>query len=274
MININVKDDATKKNIEWASLSINKYFFLSTNEEGLISLNPNQIAKTDSIVISALGYKPKTLSFNELQVNNVIVYLLPDVQVLNEVVVNPNKTDPKRVVLGNVYKFFSIVAYITRFDTKYAQYIPNRDGLDCQIRELEFTLSNDQKGIDQPFRVNVYTRDKNSKLPYKELIEDVLIVRNFERKQKFVVDISKYNITTPEDGFFIVAETLNKEYYSNRKVNVYKSSVNRLPSFKVKFTKEPLGDYYNLNNINSSRWYKNNSLGHSNFYFTAILSCQ
>jgi hypothetical protein len=271
---ITVRDDLTKKNIEWASLSINKKYFLSANEEGKISLDINQAIETDSITISALGYRSKTYIFKQLKEETTIVYLLPDLQILNEVVVNPNKVKPKKVVLGNVYKFFSLVTILTNLNNNYAQYIPNKDGLNCQIKELEFVLGDNQKGIDQPFRVNIYTRNKKTKLPLEELIKDDLIVRNYNKSRKFTVDVSKYNITTPQDGFFIVAETLNKEYYSNKVVNKYRISFNRLPSFKVKFTKKPNGEYYNLIKDKSLEWYKNNKLGYTTFYFTAILSCQ
>jgi hypothetical protein len=271
---ITVRDDLTKKNIEWASLSINKKYFLSANEEGKISLDINQAIETDSITISAVGYRSKTYIFKQLKEETTIVYLLPDLQILNEVVVNPNKVKPKKVVLGNVYKFFSLVTILTNLNNKYAQYIPNKDGLNCQIKELEFVLGDNQKGIDQPFRVNIYTRNKKTKLPLEELIKDDLIVRNYNKSRKFTVDVSKYNITTPQDGFFIVAETLNKEYYSNKVVNKYKIDFNRLPSFKVKSTKEPNGEYYNLIKKDFLEWYKNNKLGYTTFYFTAILSCQ
>jgi hypothetical protein len=271
---ITVRDDLTKKNIEWASLSINKKYFLSANEEGKISLDINQAIETDSITISAVGYRSKTYIFKQLKEETTIVYLLPDLQILNEVVVNPNKVKPKKVVLGNVYKFFSLVTILTNLNNNYAQYIPNKDGLNCQIKELEFVLGDNQKGIDQPFRVNIYTRNKKTKLPLEELIKDDLIVRNYNKSRKFTVDVSKYNITTPQDGFFIVAETLNKEYYSNKVVNKYKIDFNRLPSFKVKSTKEPNGEYYNLIKKDFLEWYKNNKLGYTTFYFTAILSCQ
>jgi hypothetical protein len=271
---ITVKDYTNNKNIEWASLSVNRKYFLSANKEGKISLEINKVIETDSITISAIGYISKTYIFRELKEKIAIIYLLPDVQVLNEVVVNTNNRKPERVVLGIAYKFFSLGTILTIFNNKYAQFIPNKDGLNCQIKELEFALGDNQKGIDQPFRVNIYTKNKNNKLPYEELIKDDLIVRNYERSQKFTVDISKYNITTPEDGFFIVAETLNKEYYSNKVVNMHKISFNRLPSFKVKFTKEPNGEFYNLIKDRTLEWYKNNKLGYTTFYFTAILSCQ
>jgi hypothetical protein len=273
-ISIAVKDNATKKNIEWASLSINKAFFLSSDEEGGISFNSNLFKETDSITISAVGYISKNYIFKQLKEETAIIYLLQDVQVLNEVVVNPNKVKPERVVFGIIYKLFPIGTMLTNFNNKYAQYIPNKDGLNCQIKELEFSLGNNQKGIDQPFRVNIYTKNKNNNLPLEELIKDDLIVRNYDRKQKFKVDVSKYNIFTPKDGFFIVAETLNKEYYSNKTVNKHNLSFNRLPSFKIKYTKEPNGEYYNLIKDKSLEWYKNNKLWYTTFYFTAILSCQ
>jgi hypothetical protein len=273
-ISVTVKDYTTNKNIEWASLSINKKYFLSANEEGKITLDNIQVIETDSITISAVGYISKTYIFKQLKEETSIIYLLLDVQVLNEVVVNPNNRKPERVVLGIVHKFFSIGTILTNFNNKYAQYIPNKDGLNCQIKELEFALGDNQNGIDQPFRVNIYTRNKKTNFPLDELINDDLIVRNYDKSQRFKVDVSKYNITTPEDGFFIVAETLNKEYYSKKVVNKYKISFNRLPSFKVKFTKEPNGEFYNLIKDKSLEWYKNNKLGYSTFYFSAILSCQ
>lgn len=272
-IDITVKDNATKKNIEWASLSINKKYFLSSSEEGKISLVSSLFKETDSITISALGYLSKTYILKQLNEEITIVYLLPDVQVLNEVVVNSNNVEAKKVVLGYGYNF-SIVTTLTGLNTKYAQFIPNNDGLNCKIKELEFILTNAQKGIDQPFRVNIYSRDKISKFPSKELIEDDLIVRNYKKSKKFTVDVSKYNITTPKDGFFIVAETLNEEYYSNKEVVVHNRSFYRLPTFKVKATEKPNGDFYNLSNINSMRWYKNNKLGYTTYYFTAVLLCQ
>jgi len=77
---------------------------------------------------------------------------------------------------------------------------------------------------------------------------------NSKREHKFKVDISKYNIRLPEEGFFIVTEILNAEYYDKKSSVVLYRIMDRLTTFKAKFTKKQLGNMYSLTSGNMRNW--------------------
>jgi hypothetical protein len=162
---------------------------------------------------------------------------------------------------------------LTNFETKYALYVPNQNKVKGIIKNLIFNVGDVADGIEMPFKANVYLKSNNSKFPRTEMIRDDIIVTNPQRKRRIVIDISKYNIEIPENGFFIIAETLTPEFYKQEEVRLHNRYFNKLPAFK-KVTSKNMKGHYSLwlNKKTYNSWiiepvYSNGDI--SNFSFSA-----
>lgn len=201
-----------------------------------------------------------------------MVTLLPDVHDLNEVVFS--SVSKQNVKLGNLEPGTVLaVGHITQLKNKYAIYVPNEGNSKGIIKSITFNVGNATGGIEMPFKANICTKKENYKYPFTEMINDDIIVTNPKRKKTINIDISKYKIDLPENGFFIVAEILSGEFYNREKVYLHKLSWNKLPSFKVNYTKEKLNYYSMIQDYKfRNQWYVSPTFPNgkvSNFRFSA-----
>ena len=111
------------------------------------------------------------------------------------------------------------------------------------IKELQFKVSNVMDAIEKPFRVTLYSKPADSPYPGNELIDDDIIVFNPGKKKTVRVDVRKYGIEIPENGFFIGAAILSKEYYSRETIFRGSMDRNQVPGFRVSNVFKPGGSY-------------------------------
>jgi len=207
-----------------------------------------------------LGYLPKTYILIKDTTLPAEIMLTCDFQQLEEVkIIAPQREE---IILGNPISLIGN-GLRTYLNTKYGLYVPNTKKISGTIQELTFNVRNSGSGIESPFIVNVYSKSANSIYPGKALIEEDMIVYNPQKKRRFSVDIKRYHIKVPEQGFFIVAEILSKEYYSSNVLFLQGQYWNKLPSFFVSMKK--------VNNESYSVSYGRNwhTFEQFNFSFTA-----
>jgi hypothetical protein len=101
---------------------------------------------------------------------------------------------------------------------EFAQYIPNEHHIGGFISSVTFEMNDDVKAIDQPFNVEILAKSIDSIFPDTALLRDSLIVYNTARKDLFTVDLSKYHIAVPDNGFFVIFQTLSPSCYSKEQV--------------------------------------------------------
>lgn len=238
-----VKDSVSKQPIEWASISVNHKIYFSSNKSGEITLNESSTSSQDTFITSALGYQSKM--FLELKSIPSTIYLSPNIYALNEVVVSSG-FKKENILMGNTQiPIINLGGYITRFNTKHALYVPNEDKVKGFIKSLIFYVGDIADGIEMPFKATIYSKKDGNQYPYQEMVTDDIIVTNRKRKRKIIVDVSKYKIQLPENGFFIVAETLSPEFYKQGEVYLHKHYWNKLPAFRGNYSKKsPI--YYSL----------------------------
>lgn len=171
-----VLDNKTKQPIEGVNVYIKLHNIgTSTNKKGAFSIRfSNNIAETDSIQFSIIGYKKKTLSYSQLKKQLYDVYLSPQIEHLDQVLISTDKSLQPRI--------------------KYKKLTPLKKG----AYSTAATLLNNRiyvVGGDISFKEN----------PALEALDNALTYRDFKTKlrsdmssQKFTNAIQVYHINNDE----------------------------------------------------------------------------
>ena len=205
---LKIIDSSTSKGIENANITVENKVLYKTNRDGIAKISKEAFTNGNSIKISSIGYK--SILINSIDVNSTIS-LSPSITPLKEV-----------DIISSLPKFFTFESPKTFHNTpmcpdvnsECAQFIPNENKLSGIIASVEFELNNKLQGIEQPFNIEILSKSKDSIYPDTALFKDSIIVCNKKQERHFKVDISKYRITVPKNGFFIVFQILNQSYYN------------------------------------------------------------
>jgi len=205
---VTISDVRTGKEISGATMSIgNKNNFIA-DSSGHIAIDKTYINLSDALTLSCVGFQSKIFIVDKGFTYPDSIKLSPDSITLHEVVVK----SPKQLKMGDVKKSYNTHSHLNP-NTLYIQYIPNEKGISGIITTIEYFVNDTRKGIERPFKVGLYSKDKNDLFPDQKLLNDSVIVFNSTKKKKIVVDVSKYNISFPKDGVMVAFETLCPEVY-------------------------------------------------------------
>ena len=235
---LTIVDSATNKGVVRATVSINHEKYLITNEHGGVAIKKDLLHKTDTVQISSVGYKAVTFIPSLASKLPDTIRLVATVTALKEVHINLNT--PKGIILGDFKKKYNSHRS-TSPDDKCLQYIPNDAKTKGVISSIEYVINDELHGIEMPFRVGIYAKNKTNPLPDHTLITDTIIVYNPERKTHLSVDISKYNLQLPEDGVMVALETLPPNYYGKDSIWYYGQRRAKTPGIDMDLKKK--GDY-------------------------------
>jgi hypothetical protein len=228
---LTITDGVSARGIERATIEVSRRRYFITDFNGIVNIDKNLIIPGDSIKISCIGYKPVIL----LPVKN---YKFPEIVKLSTLVTSLNEVrvrslNTQEIKIGDIEKSYN-THRVPNPDDEYAQYIPNDKKIRGIITSVEYVLNDELHGIEKPFAVRLYSKNKNSLWPDKELIKDSLIVYNPKRKHLVSVDISRYNIQLPYNGIIVVFAALPRPYYGGDSV-----WYNKEPQGKRWFLKMP-----------------------------------
>ncbi|MND40422.1 hypothetical protein D3C80_311590 [compost metagenome] len=186
----------------------------SANKNGEFAISIPEKNKVDSLVVTALGYKAKTISVKELIKNQFTTIKLKSAYYqLDDIVVNAKRA--RKLYVGSEKKS-SFGKYCPFPELQHAFYVPNDNNTTGVVRSVRFFIRECENGvIDAPFRVKIYGKANMRDFPGDELIQDAIIARAQKNNEWLSVDLSQYNIEVPYDGFFVVLEILPLQYYSS-----------------------------------------------------------
>ena len=174
-----------------------------TDKTGLFLLDINKTVSTDSLSLRILGYELKKISIKDILLkNDNSIFLTPLTFTLPEVTVSVDKNMPK-IMLGINSKRNSV--FFMRVGNQLAVFCENKNqSIDGRISKVRFYLG--REGEHQtPFRIHVYSVNLKDTTPGNELLNENLIVFSDKRKW-FEIDIEKYKINVPPEGFFVSME--------------------------------------------------------------------
>lgn len=251
---LTILDSSTDKAVEFATLSINKSKYFSTDGAGTFLVPKRHLSIGDSIIISSLTYTSHAFEIKSLEGFPASIKLDPAVYHLQQVTVLSSKV--KTVELGNKTKL-TVNKFLPDFGHSFAFYISNQSKRTGIVKNVKFKITNSLSGQKEPFKVRILSRPTmESILPGSELIGDEIVAHN-PKSQKWVeVDLLRYNLAMPQNGFFVVFEVLPRSYYESRTFKKYGRSFNQLPAIALSgIDKE--GRFYTLSKSPlSQKWHE------------------
>ena len=227
---LTIADSVTAKGIENATIVIGKSKNLITDGKGAISIKKNDINPNDDIEISSIGYQTTVLTPDVIHKFPDTIWLSESVTLLKEVKINPSKSTG--IILGSPNKSHDTPMH-PNVNDEFAEYMPNEKKITGTITSVEYELNDDLHGIEMPFNVELLSRSKDSIFPDTALMTDSIIVYNPQKKRHFIADISSHHIQIPENGFFVVFQTLSQSYYSKETVSVDGHEHLKMPGINI-----------------------------------------
>lgn len=210
-----VYDRAASDAIPFASIGIKgKSVGTVSDENGAFTIVLKDVNDSDSLKISAIGYRSKSYSISKAKsFTNEKIFLDQSSVNLAEVVVKPTKTITK--VLGNKNYNTNIQC---SFQGNGANFLGveaaikanNKRDRDVWIEDFNFYLNKNNIDDSVTFRLNFYKEDKDG-MPGENLLSKPIIFK-VAKKQTGVVNLNlkKYNIHTKGD-FFMSMECLSNK---------------------------------------------------------------
>jgi hypothetical protein len=158
----------------------------------------------DTLVISSLGFETKKIPVSNMRPGSTVKVFLVDKSIeLGEVNVTRKKMFHRRE--GNT-GFLSLGSlYIDTHGQQTALFIENENKQPGKIIAVNFRLSKNGNTA-APFRIRIYEPDTASSKPGKDLLNEMIIAKPTGKSGTFSMNVSQYNITIPEDGFFVGIE--------------------------------------------------------------------
>ena len=208
-----VKDSISGQPIPYVNIWVENESVGTTSEtDGSFSLD---IKEEKVLVFSALGFEIKRASSK-----NEIIFLIPKVFELNEVVIERPKFQ-KEIEIGEKLQKKAI-RISDKVGNLKARYFPFNESF-SETRLIKKVKIVTQSQIpNAKFKIRVLS--VNSKgFPDADLIEEEIIVTVKKGRNENIINFEKYNLVFPDNGVFIVFETLfldtNKSYtrFANQK---------------------------------------------------------
>jgi hypothetical protein len=250
-------DKETNKPVVYANIS-----FLKTNtgisslEDGTFNLEIDKKLLQEKIHISCLNYKDTIVLADNLQQKTL--FLQPKSFELNEVVIS-KKVD--RELQVDAYKRRDIKATFGGSQSNpwtVAKFFKYRKEYKetPYIKDLSVYFGAMIVREKSKFRVRLFKLDTITGFPSKDIVHKEIIAYSKLINGKVKIDISKYDIEFPKEGFFVGLERLHIPYnfyeYKYTKQGSKKKYIAKAvaPSFGAVYTKDTRFDFY------SGKWRK------------------
>jgi hypothetical protein len=184
---------------------------------------PIYLKKHDTLIFSALGYKTKEIIFIDEIKKKDTIFLHPDIQLLNEIVIKTKVSKKSSShIIGVTKSKSNYQQCVLSTGSKLAVYIPNEfNNNNVLIKELIYKklvvnykthigtkIKNEVAVRLQVYKINPFTKKPDD----TPLIPDNIIIY-INKNGTLKYDVSKYEISLPNSGIFIALEvlgTLNK----------------------------------------------------------------
>ncbi|MBN2611836.1 MAG: carboxypeptidase-like regulatory domain-containing protein [Bacteroidales bacterium] len=169
----------------------------------------------DTLAFSMMGYEPYIIpvrSFishpGKLIVLQTAVYEIKPVKISSK--------DFKKVTVGNSRNIPAGSLYMDTNGQQAALLVENDKGIDGKLLTVNYYLSA-SGNTDAPFRVRLYAVDTITGEPGNDMINEIIVVKPDIKRGWYGVDIRKFDICVPENGFFIAMEGVfpnNYDFYT------------------------------------------------------------
>lgn len=233
---ITMIDSKTKMVIPFVNVIVkNQNKGWSGNGKGNVKIYFNSIELSDSLIFSAVGYERKTIEYSKVHTVSQIS-LTPNSTTLKEVKIKAQRYRRARLGRKKKNKHSNRGSGLskgkfTTYKSKEAKYIPNDIGADGIIRELRVYI---RFGSEYPIELDVLGVNNINGTPTKSLLKNPIKCVGRKDKKWLTVNVKKYNVHIPENGFFIAVNwDLDSVIYSPQKLHIYHSYYINEPKHRI-----------------------------------------
>lgn len=187
--------------IPYCSIHWNKTMGLITDSLGILEIS--SISSVDSLVVQSLGYETKVVPRTQIHaLEKLTIVLKPKSIQLPEVVVWRVKDHREYGITvrkeGFIY-FKNATCTNSQMAIKITGYInPSK------LESVSYFISSSSQG-SIPFRIRVYEINEQG-LPGNDLLNENIIVHDYKNGNWNSFNLSGYNVTLPDSGFFVAME--------------------------------------------------------------------
>ena len=170
----------------------------TTEEDGTFSI---AITPDKQLIFSAMGFEKQIMS---AALSQKVILKRRAIR-LDEVIVEKRKQTIERIIENkNTQKGTFLTGNKGMLIAKFFPY-------DSSYKSTKFLkkiiVETRSKVKDASFKLHLFLKDENGK-PGQDLIDEDIIVTVNNGKKENMIDISKYNLTFPKEGFFVACESL------------------------------------------------------------------
>ena len=213
-----VVDEQSQDPIPFASINLrDEQTGALTNEYGYFQLAMPTKVTEDSVIVMALGYKRTALFVKRgTNMEEIIIQLPKQAIALANVEVSTKGVKPALLGAHSNSPGAGMIQGMP--GSQYAFMCKNdkskKLGL---IRTVSFYIG--ENGFPrEPFRVRIYRANGNYNAPNEDMLTESVIVSAARGGDWFTVDLSAYNLVSPEEGFYVAMEWIvsgDKFYTTN-----------------------------------------------------------
>lgn len=220
---ITIKDSITSYPVSYATISFGNGNGIFADDEGQFVFTKKLYPDIDSLFISAIGFKDLNVATKNL--SNELIMQSQSHQ-LDEVMVGIKlnrkfKEEKLKPYLDDDYYH----CWLPTIESEIAVYFPKTTTKDQQLKSVFFPVAleskdwekrnkknSEKKKFSTLFKVQFY--QNNNGLPGKVLTYETIVFRATEKDgDAFELNVDDYNITVPDDGFFVSLQVLG---YTNK----------------------------------------------------------
>ncbi len=263
-------DKETKEPVAYANISfLESDRGISSNEDGTFSLEIDKKMLKDKVHISCLNYKDTIVNAFALQNKNLTMQSKNEV--LNEVVIS-KKVDKEFVIDNykrkNIKSTFGGSQSSPWIVAKYFKYKKEYDKTPY-LKEIIVYFGSMLGRKKSKFRIRLFKIDKDSGKPSEDLTRENIIAFSRKVDGKVKINVFKYDIEFPKEGFFVGLERIHIPYnfyeYTYTKNGSRKKYIAKAvaPNFGAVYTKDTINVFVGgkwRKHYLSQDFYKGNSI--------------
>jgi hypothetical protein len=213
-----VKDKISLNPIGFATIVIkNKNVGVYSGVDGSFSITNYEYNKSDSLIISSIGYRTQKICFQYIESGNISVFLAPLITNLDEITVKSKRIKRYKNKELGIDKRKTNDSFSSRISSTYefAVFIPNARDYDGFFKSIDIYITQFDYN-DDPFRLNLYSFDTICRCPGESLLRSSQYITK-AKKGWNSISIENQLISLPSTGFFISYERLSLNSNPNLK---------------------------------------------------------
>jgi hypothetical protein len=217
--------------------------------------------KSDTLLVTSVGYKNKYVSINALRTNDLnAIFLQENQEELDEVLLTTKKVRyTSKKVFGEKREGNTGMNSLIGYET--CVFIKNEENIVGKLNKVYVKLKKmkksfpDYKLYTAMFNVKIYEFDKEKNTPGKLISKENIYIKPRNAKYTLWVDLVKYNIMVPKEGVCVGLEMINP-YGKVRKYDYFG------PMYRYTLSKDNKAKTWS--NYRDTGW-KNGSTKHSRY---------